>query len=312
LGLDTSNSFLVIASPSVQVLVPSNDLAYHYSTTRMADYCKEATFKSNDEQVISVSYKRLAKKNVFIDTNNLYVAFVCPEVDKYHFGKPLAQEFINIVTQDGWSFEQVGDFLGKYISILDSHAKLENITVDFNSKKGTLPGNYFDFIPQNIIINKSNEAIQIDKEWHLNTRIEVTHLLMRALLMLSNSLTRTGINENYPILTNLEFMKGSLKACGRIVSEVDFDGFSKIENQIQIQVSGIDSVDFLRQWKNKQMCTSKLNDIERMQYLKIRELEGKIIAIKNSSSWKVTKPFRMISDIVSRKIRKARAKRNEY
>ena len=305
LGLETSNSFLIIASPTQQTLVVAGDLAYHYSTTRYAEYCKETIFSSQDGKSISVNYRKLGRANataIAVDQSSSHppLQFVCPEADNYVVGKPLAQEFIDIVTQEGWSFAQVGDFLRKYISILDSHAKLENITVDFDSKNETLPGNYFDFIPHNIIINVNKKAIQIDKEWHLNTRIEVTHLLIRALLMLSNSLTRIGVNENSLTLTNFEFIESSLKACGRIVSESDFDRFSSIENQIQIQVSGIDSINFLRQWKNKKMCTSKLIDIEKIQYFKIKELESEVIAIKNSSSWKVTKPFRIISDIVSK------------
>ena len=54
LGLDTSNSFLVIASPTKQTLVAEGELAYHYSTTRLAEYCKETIFSSKDKAEIDV------------------------------------------------------------------------------------------------------------------------------------------------------------------------------------------------------------------------------------------------------------------
>ena len=273
-------------------------MAYHYSTTRFAEFCKETIFSSNEDQNITVHYKRLGEDAAAISAKNSCITFICPDSDKYVFGQPLSQEFIHIVTQDGWTFEQINEFINNYIFIIKAHAKLENIEIDFHSKNETLPGKYFDFIPHNIIIDKDKKAIQIDKEWELNTPIEVTHLLIRVFLLLCNSLTRMGMNANHAALTNFEFIRCSLAANGRMIDESDFDRYLKIENKIQLQVSGVNSSEFFNKWKNNLICTFKLSDVEALNYYKIKELEDKIISIKNSSSWKITKPFRIMSDIV--------------
>lgn len=118
MGLKTSNSFLVIASPTQPALVPAGDLAYHYSTTRYAEFCKETIFSSIDEKNVVVRYKRLGLASAAYSVKSSDLVFICPETDTYVFGKPLALEFTNIVTKDGWTFKQVGEFVKRYLAVI--------------------------------------------------------------------------------------------------------------------------------------------------------------------------------------------------
>ncbi|MEI2814082.1 MAG: class I SAM-dependent methyltransferase [Burkholderiaceae bacterium] len=61
LGLELANSFLIIASPLTQELIQTDELAYHYSTTRLAQYCKETVFVTDSDEV-TVNYRRLCKR----------------------------------------------------------------------------------------------------------------------------------------------------------------------------------------------------------------------------------------------------------
>ena len=118
---EVANSFLIIASPNQCQLIDMRVLAYHYTTDRIAAYCKESVFTLNDCGDICVRYRRLGKTNEDVGTNsadNPLVRFICPDQDEYVFGMPLSLEFIRIVTKDGWSFDQVADLYGIFCQLL--------------------------------------------------------------------------------------------------------------------------------------------------------------------------------------------------
>lgn len=300
LGLDVSNSFLVIASPTNQPLVQAGVLAYHYSTTRVAQYCKETIFSNGDAKDIMVHYRRIGKFNDADKLNNSLINFICPDSDKYILGKPLSLEFIRIVTQDGWSFDQVGSFVRRYLSIVESAAKEEGAQINFASPSAMLPGQYFDYIPQNIIIDADGKHSFIDKEWHLAAPIELAHLLFRSLLFLCDSMTRFGRPASGEALTNLQFIEDVFKASGMKFQKDDYDRYAMIEGAIQQAVSGIDAKEFFRAWSNKLLPLLNLNDVVIERDKHIASLNQHITDLHNSASWQITAPLRFISRQIKR------------
>jgi hypothetical protein len=303
LGLETSNSFLVIASPDQQTLVTAGDLAYHYSTTRYAEYCKETIFSSQDAKSISVNYRKLGKTNEIVQvqpSSHASIQFVCSESDQYIVGKPLSLEFIQIVTKDGWTFEQVGSFVKRYLSIVESAAKQEGAQINFASPAAVLSGQYFDCIPQNIIIDADGKHAFIDKEWQLTAPIELAHLLFRSLLFLSNSITRFGRPASGEVLTHLQFIEGVFIASGMKFKKNDYVHYATLEDTIQQAVSGIDSKEFFSVWSNRLLPQLNLNDVVTERDKEIVCLNQHIADLHNSASWQITAPLRFISRQIKR------------
>jgi 2-polyprenyl-3-methyl-5-hydroxy-6-metoxy-1,4-benzoquinol methylase len=294
LGLDTSNSFLIIASPAQLVLVTEGDLAYHYSTTRFAEFCKETIFSSLDANAIAVHYKRLGKSSDANNARNPYLEFVCPEIDKYFFGKPLAQEFTNIVTKDGWTFEQVGGFLRRYLSILESALATEGFDIREKSPKTILPGHFLDCMPQNIIVT-GEQAHLIDKEWCLNAPLELAHLVFRSLMYMCNSVNRFGRSATTEMLTTFQLIEKVMTAIGWKVTQADFDRFVLLETNIQQLVSGVEANAFLNMLKSKSIPIMSMNQILAHRDLQIAKLSQRIADLQNSTSWKYTTLMRVIS-----------------
>ena len=289
LGLETSNSFLIIASPTPQALVTSGDLAYHYSTTRFAEFCKETIFSSQDTKSVSVHYRKLGKPNAIAQvqtSSDASIQFVCPETDHYIVGKPLSQEFIHIVTKDGWTFEQIGQFVTKYLAILATIAKDDGHTI---------PGQFIDCMPQNIMVNAQGQHTFIDKEWQLTSSVEINQLVFRSILFMCDAITRFGRLDTGESLTTYQFIEKTYKAAVLKTQPTDIDRFETLEAKIQLTVSGIDAHAFFKMQKTRLLPMKSLNQMIADRDSEISQLSQRIADLQNSASWKVTGPVRAIS-----------------
>jgi O-antigen biosynthesis protein len=245
LGLDVSNSFLVIASPTASTaekpLVQAGVLAYHYSTGRVAEYCKEAVFTSMGAGDVAVQYRRLGKATdtgIAGNAGNWVIKSIYPDTDKYILGKPLSFELIRIVTSDGWTFEQIGNFLRRYLAIIQTEAKLVGKQPKMDCFTSELPGDFFDIVPQNIIIQEGGHYALIDKEWLLGSPVELGYLLFRTMLLLFNSVTRFGRHTAQSPMTRYQFIDEAFTAVGFKFAESDLIRYMQIEADIQQTVTG--------------------------------------------------------------------------
>ena len=289
LGLETSNSFLIIASPTPQALVTSGDLAYHYSTTRFAEFCKETIFSSQDTKSVSVHYRKLGKSNAIAQvqtSSDASIQFVCPETDQYIVGKPLSQEFIHIVTKDGWTFEQIGQFVTKYLAILATIAKDDGHTI---------PGQFIDCMPQNIMVNAQGQHTFIDKEWQLTSSVEINQLVFRSILFMCDAITRFGRLDTGESLTTYQFIEKTYKAAVLKTQPTDIDRFETLEAKIQLTVSGIDAHAFFKMQKTRPLPMKSLSQMIADRDSEIAQLSQRIADLQNSASWKVMGPVRAIS-----------------
>jgi hypothetical protein len=289
LGLETSNSFLIIASPTQQALVPDGDLAYHYSTTRFAEFCKETIFSSQGAKSVSVNYRKLGISNAMAQgqtSSDASIQFVCPEIDQYIVGKPLSQEFINIVTKDGWTFEQVAQFVTKYLDIVAKIATDDGLTI---------PGQFIDCMPQNIMLDTQGQHTFIDKEWQLTSSVEINHLVFRSLLFMCDAITRFGRPATGKTLTTYQFIEKSFKAAERTTSQADYDRFEALEAKIQLAFSGIDASAFFKAQNIRLLPMMSFSQMVAERDLKISQLNQRIADLQNSASWKLMAPMRSLS-----------------
>lgn len=260
LGMDVSNSFLVIASPNANQLINKGVLAYHYSVDRIPAYCKEAMFICGDGSDVRLEYRSLGLPNRATEkTNNHLIKFILPNSDEYVFGRSLSFDFIRIVTKDGWSFDQIARFIWSYLSIVEAFAKSENINVNIASPYAELPGEFFDIVPQNIIIREDGKPFCIDKEWQLTFPIEVAYLLFRSLILLINSITRFGKPVSQANMTRYQFIVEVLSAAGLRLQEEDFTRYIILEANIQQSVTGRDAVNFLTWGKDQLLPNMNLS-----------------------------------------------------
>jgi O-antigen biosynthesis protein len=281
IGLDVSNSFLIVAGGRQHALVDANVLGYHYSTSRRAEYCKEAIFKISKLKEIQVNYRRLEKtkpegnsgsQNIKDSAAKPLISFVCPESDAYISGQPLSSEFNNIVTQDGWTFDQVGDFIRKYVRILSSLNQLdEGISVQ-DVLSQLLPGDYFDCTPQNIIIDVNNEPHFFDQEWHFAAPIETKYVVFRALVWLCHSISRFGKAAKGVHLSNIQFIEEAFASAGFLFQKSDYQRFTDVEASIQREINGQDTEAFFQAWKNQMPSTSSVHDLVNIHHSEIVRL----------------------------------------
>jgi len=251
--MDVTNSFLIISSPVKQSFFTSEVLAYHYSTERKLQYCKETRFEYVQNK-IQVVYTRLGMESA--DDNNI-VTFDCPSLDRYRNGKPMSWEFTQIVTRDGWSMEQVGEFLRHYISSLEFLFAQEGLVLSLTSLETRIPGKFLDCIPQNIIIMQDGTPVAIDQEWTYCKEIELGWLLFRGFTMM-RYVTRFGKN-SMGRLSHIRFLQLLLSTIGlTTLTKKKFYYYIELEAEIQKQITGRSVKRTLEKWWSMPLPTRSL------------------------------------------------------
>jgi Predicted glycosyltransferases len=202
LALDLANSFLIIASNSEHDLRP-NTLAFHYSTGRAPEYCKETKFNLVGDEV-TISTRHLAQP----DTASSLITHQPEYNSKYYLGQTFSDRLTRLVTKDNWQLEELTDLLKNYLEIIQTHISKQHQAIEITAPETLIPGTYIDAIPQNIIIKNDGEVVIFDQEWHLANDFPLGWLIFRALLQLTQSITRFGNNSMiFPITREQFFLK---------------------------------------------------------------------------------------------------------
>lgn len=301
LALEMANSFLVVASTLQQQIIKSGILGYHYSTDRAPQYCKETVFEQTNGNMIMVNYHNLIDREQDDRTNQI-ISFTGVQKAPYVEGKSLWFEFVKIVTCDGWSFEEVGFFIQRYVNLLAVIANQKGYSIGKLQLADKLPGDFFDVTPQNIIVNHIGQPSVIDPEWSLANDIEVGLLLFRSLLWGTGSVCfgKHSMGETFPRRT---FIKSALAAGGYSLTGYDFMRFAELESIIQQQVTGRSSREFLNRWLEQPLLTSVTGRDEQLANLsqliakrdgQIAELQQEITEIYESTSWRLARSIREI------------------
>ncbi len=250
LSLDLANSFLVLAGIADKPRIDLTTLAYHYSTRqRLPTYCKETRFHFEND-VVQVHYRLMAKSAV---AANQLVRFNVPERADYVNGTPLSFDLMAIVSRDGWRMEDVSDFLGRYLSIVESLAGTQGVPLQVTSLATPIPGAYFDAVPQNILLDAEGQWHLIDNEWELLAPFPVGWLLYRTLMLLIMSLTRFHPSSSGFTTTRAGFMLAALQAAGFSIDEELLLQYGRMEILVQAEIAGEEAPDFFRWGPNEQL-----------------------------------------------------------
>jgi len=237
LGMDMANSFLVVATPEGAKTVEPDVLAYHYSVDRVPEYCKETRFVRDGDAPVAVRYQRLGAASGQPGLSAM--RFSVPESDEYVSGQVLTLEFVHLVKNDGWTYQQVAAFIRRYLGILEQFGAFSEHAGELSSAYVEVPGRFFDVIPQNIVLRADGSPVLIDKEWQLELPIEVGHLLFRSLLALINAMTRFGRPAGQTVsVTRQQFIDAVLAEVGLPLQAADYARYIAIEADIQQTVTG--------------------------------------------------------------------------
>lgn len=256
LGLELSNSFLICASPEKSAR--DNILAYHYTADRKAPYCKELIIQRDDDNGISVNFKKLCKHSNEETSNNGVINFKCPEKQSYIHGKLLSLELISILKKDDWAIEQVSDFVKRYLSIVSQITNTPIPNEGIIDKNTSIPNWCFDLIPQNILITDDGTPKAIDVEWYLSKPMPIGYLLFRAIINIMNKISRFGLHVHRHPFTRRYFLFRAISDAGVDITDSDIDEYTHIEAIIQHNVTGRLSEHFLNWRENELLNTDNL------------------------------------------------------
>ncbi|MBM3071004.1 methyltransferase [Lelliottia sp. RWM.1] len=335
LGLDLANSFLIVASPeeNAKPVLESNNLAFHYSTSRLKHFCKQTRFVADDAGKIIVKTSRFSESINIKEINSSLVNSI-KEEENYIVGTSLNEKISKIITTDYWSLDDFIGILKKYLTFIYNYKDHSSHEYNPDWLDETICGSLIDCIPQNILISESNPESWslIDQEWSYEGNVPLSWILFRVLLITVQSNTRLGYNDQVNDLTRREFFELCYKLLGFNITSPKLEEYASFEANFQSLVSGRD-IENLGNWYSSQIIRTRnyIQESERFRNtreliitqnkqlerqnneisefnIKVEELEriksglSDELAryklneqlIKASLSWKVTKPLRVI------------------
>jgi SAM-dependent methyltransferase len=234
LGLELSNSFIAVASPTMQPAVPWQTLAFNYSTGRKAHFCKETRFVRETQRDITVRYRLLADRG---EMDGPGYELVLPSHDVYRRGRLLSETFVNLFSTPGWTIAQGGWLIRNYMNhlqtLLTTHGygetRLDRLRCD-------LPGCFVDAIPQNIVIDSEGDPHLIDMEWRAHREIELGFLIFHGVSLLRSFLRPL---QEAPDISYKELFERLFAAAGIPAELNDVARYSAQAVQLQFEVTGV-------------------------------------------------------------------------
>lgn len=238
LGMDLANSFLVAASPDDADILPKKILAYHYSTGREAQFCKESVFikSSSGIEVHTNSIDNKLSTPTPNSSKNRELHYALPRVDEYVSGSLLSKKFLEIASSPNWSAASFTPFLKLYLSCLEALLTASGLDKKLDSVETKLPRSYIDAVPQNIIIESNQKPRLIDVEWALTEDFALGQLLVRALHGLIETASPFSLSETS--ISRRDLIIQTLQNCSLSISREQVDHYITLEQLFQKNVTG--------------------------------------------------------------------------
>lgn len=322
LGLDLANSFLLVAGGDLSRTSKNDVLAWHFSTNRREEFCKEAQFIKTQKGNIDVVYRRLSDRPIS-STESDTVIFKLPTRDSYTQGRNFGFGLTSILSREGWRFDELTAYMNLYIDLVAKEAALRGFNVVKSNPKSTLPGALLDLTPQNIIVSTDGSLIAIDKEWSLRDTITLDFLVYRALSAHLNSLPGIGLSGDDFEGSRREFILRAMRNLGWSVTDTDIRQFFDLEARFQeFASSQIMEWATHERWLDEQLPRAasyqrSMDEFHTMSDMvaqareqlamndalvcELRATTDALDAVLKSRSWKITSPLRKLNRFVSRK-----------
>lgn len=165
---DLSNSFLVSAWPGDIVnLQPRGALAYIYSSGRKPQYRKQNIIIRDKDRLI-VNRSRINESATSPNHGGISQHI---EAEPYFEGRMVFLDFLEIVSKEGWSIQQLADWCAPYYRFLQGFA---------SDSLRLIEGKYLDLTPLNVLKN-GDHFIAFDQEWQADEKLPLRYILFRGL-----------------------------------------------------------------------------------------------------------------------------------
>lgn len=186
---ELANSFLVVAAREPGENPDTETLAYHYSTERIPDFCKETRFERDATGRVVVATSPLATPRG--ERPEAAPRYAPASLAEYVHGRVMADDFVDLVTRPGWEMSAVLAFFDRYRDVLWRLHREGAPGTPLEPPRGefALPGSFFDLVPGNLIHDPQRGWVAFDREWWLETEVSFDYLVFRSLVNLSGGLT---------------------------------------------------------------------------------------------------------------------------
>lgn len=235
LGMDLSNSFLVVAAPDA--LPPLGNLGWWYSTQRAPHFCKEIGFQRTSEGEIVKLSRLLAPSHGSPCEDELAIDVSAPV--PYVRGVPLSDQLTAILSRDGWLLDEVVSFVRQFLTIAEELLREEGVIVSLSSLEVEIPGRYIDLIPQNVIVDEmTGQPRLIDREWIAHQPVKAEWLIFRSLLVSICSMPVTGATGSDAVRSRIDLIESVFSGIGMSISRERIWALGRQEAYLQSLVSG--------------------------------------------------------------------------
>jgi SAM-dependent methyltransferase len=235
-----SNSFLIVAGATATATAASDPqrLAWHYSTRRQPQYCKETVFSvAASSNEVGIERNKLSDLQGASGADPTYRQAVDLS-DRYSSSPLLSDHLIDLITRNNWTFEELGGFLLDYAARVARIAKLPLVANGRISWEYRVPGSMFDCIPQNIAVHSAHTEDAFDLEWHSDESLSFTRLAFRGLWSALGELTLIGKPHAAIRVSLLDVIQGAMANAGKQLSHKEAHDLVLKELAFQAAVSG--------------------------------------------------------------------------
>jgi GT2 family glycosyltransferase/SAM-dependent methyltransferase len=329
---DFSNSFLVVATLVGATPYTDARLAMTFAVNRIPEFAAATSFHQCDKGISVIKeplFPEMPRNRQFQDG---LILFNKPSVSTYHLGPQLLRRLLAVRANTG-TIEQVIaelrpwlDFLLKW-AVTDSESE-DNVNDCSNLRSRMIPGRYLDCTPFNLI-ETHHGLIFIDDEWQTDHLVSLGWVITRGILQ---SLS-VGLAKENSVCSVLNVVQRLSRTVGLLATEADIVAWLRMEMRFQSLVTGQALPDFaiyLDRSSSGLLCINQNLVLQEAQIISLdQELanrEAQIIsldqelakrgaqiisldqelakrdnlfaAIQSSTSWRITKPMRLLGDTI--------------
>lgn len=233
---DLSNSFLILAGKSVASPgfgdLAKAVLAEHYATERQPRYTKRARFvqKPNGIEVLREllcpEAPPLGSKLIAHSVND----------EPYWPGENWGDRLESIVSKDGWSVDQVADWLAVWRDALGARTS-RDIATDPFALDSQLDGELFDALAANLVIGKDGPSF-FDLEWSAKNQITFGFLAFRCLSVSMTSVSMLAAPDDPNLLHLPTLMRAIFRNFGILLTGTEIQSFIDMEASFQDEIKG--------------------------------------------------------------------------
>lgn len=169
---DMANSFLIVAggvaAHSAPGTVPGDTLAWGFNSARQKCYCKSYRFTRTNTGALHVQ-RELLHPEAACPTDTPTQQHITDE--DYLTGRLLSSQALDIVTRPGWTMTELAAWADRYYHLLQGYGS-----------KNSIPGQYLDLTPYNILTAPPATSVIFDQEWTCPEELPLYFIFFRGIV----------------------------------------------------------------------------------------------------------------------------------